>query len=244
MTKAMIDLYSDYLLTAFRQTSATKLSLALDGAISHDKITRELGGQILTSSDYWKYIKPTIREIQEDSAMIAIDDFILEKPESEENSVVAYYYDHTSGRTVKGTNIVDAAYITSLGRIPLDFEVVQKDMIPEFNWEKGEYKRVQDKSKNQITQEMLKRAKLHQVPFKTVLLDTWFASSETMNMIKLDLGKEFIGALKSNRKVKLLTETALMTGLVHDKKGFLAYWTWNRAKSIWLELRGLNQRFS
>jgi DDE superfamily endonuclease len=221
MNKTMIDIYSDYLITSYRQTSATKLSAALDGAISHDKITRELGGQFLTHKDYWKYIKSTVREIQENTAMIAIDDFILEKPDSDENSVVAYYYDHKSGSTVKGTNVVDAAYITSRGRIPLDFEVVTKDMIPEFNWEKGEFKRIQDKSKNQIAQEILKRAKLHQVPFKTVLLDTWFASSETMNMIKLDLGKEFIVALKCNRKVKLLAETGLMTGLAHDRKGFV-----------------------
>jgi hypothetical protein len=221
MNKSMIDLYSDYLITAYRQTGATKLSIALDGAISHDKITRELSGRFLTSSDYWKYIKPTLRELQEENAMIAIDDFILEKPDSDENSVVAYYYDHKSGRAVKGTNIVDAAYITSRGRIPLDFEVVTKDMIPEFNWDKGEFKRIQDKSKNLIAQEILKRAKLHQVRFKTVLLDSWFSSSETLNIIKLDLSKEFIGALKSNRKVKLLTETALMTALAHDKQGFV-----------------------
>ena len=39
--------------------------------------------------------------------------------------------------------------------------------------------------------------------FKYVLADSWFASKENLNFIKLDLEKDFIMALKSNRTVDL-----------------------------------------
>ena len=221
MNKPMIDLYTDFLLTSTKQTSATRLSTILDGTISHDKITRELSSQALNHDDFWKIIKPTIRQVEEDTASIALDDFLLEKPDSQENSTIGFYYDHKTGKTIKGTNVVDAAYITSKARIPLDFEVVLKDMIPTWNFERGDWYREQTKTKHEIAQEILKRAVKHQVKFKTVLLDTWFSSSETLNIIKHDLHKEFIAALKCNRKVKLLESKELMQGVRHDKKGFV-----------------------
>jgi hypothetical protein len=221
MTKQMIDLYTDFLLTSTKQTSATRFSAILDESISHDKITRELSSELLNHHDFWKIIKPTIREIEEDTASIALDDFLLEKLNSEENSTIGYFYDHKTGKTIKGTNVVDAAYITSKARIPLDFEVVLKDMIPNWNFKRGDWQREQTKTKHEIAQELVKRAVKHQVKFKTVLLDTWFASSETLNIIKHDLHKEFIAALKSNRLIKLLESKELMEGVKHDKKGFV-----------------------
>ncbi len=152
MTKHIIDLYTDFLLTSTKQTSATRLSAIMDGAVSHDKITRELSTEALNHHDFWKIIKSTIREIEEDNASIALDDFLLEKPYSEENSTIAYFYDHKTGKTIKGTNVVDAAYITSKARIPLDFEVVLKDMIPSWNFKRGDWQREQTKTKHEITE--------------------------------------------------------------------------------------------
>jgi hypothetical protein len=36
------------------------------------------------------------------------------------------------------------------------------------------------------------------------LFDVWYASAENLRLVKLDLGKDFITALKSNRKIRLL----------------------------------------
>ena len=36
------DLYTDYLLSSFGQTTATSLASLLDGALSHDEVTRFL----------------------------------------------------------------------------------------------------------------------------------------------------------------------------------------------------------
>jgi len=43
MNKALLDLYSDYLLSSFSLATATGLSSVVDQAYSHDQITRFLG---------------------------------------------------------------------------------------------------------------------------------------------------------------------------------------------------------
>jgi hypothetical protein len=42
MDKSLLDLYTDYLISSFGQTSATGLSQLLDGEVSHDQVTRFL----------------------------------------------------------------------------------------------------------------------------------------------------------------------------------------------------------
>jgi len=59
MNKPLLDLYSDYLLSSFEQTPATRLSRLLHGAISHDAITRFLSETCPTSKDVWHIVKRT-----------------------------------------------------------------------------------------------------------------------------------------------------------------------------------------
>ena len=40
----LFDLYSDYLISSFGQTTATGLAALLNGGVSHDQITRFLSG--------------------------------------------------------------------------------------------------------------------------------------------------------------------------------------------------------
>ena len=40
MNKNLLELYADYLISSFGQTTATNLSRLLDNAISHDKYTQ------------------------------------------------------------------------------------------------------------------------------------------------------------------------------------------------------------
>ena len=48
-----MDLYSDYLISSFGQTTATGLSELVGGQISHDKITRTLAGPKRTGRELW-----------------------------------------------------------------------------------------------------------------------------------------------------------------------------------------------
>ena len=202
MDREMIDIYSDYLITNFGQATATSLSNVLNGELSHDSITRALADRELTSKDYWRQVKPTVREIQDENASISIDDLITEKPHSEESGVIGYYFDHTKGRSVKGINIVDATYVAPKARVPLDFVVVKK---LEYKVDlQGKAFRQQVQTKHEILEDILRFAVQNEVPFKTVLFDVWYGSADNMRLVKLDLNKEFITPLKRNRKVKLL----------------------------------------
>ncbi|HRO08829.1 MAG TPA: hypothetical protein PK047_08165 [Saprospiraceae bacterium] len=103
---ALIDLYSDYLLTSFGLSSAVGMSKMLDGAYSHDQISRFLAQTTLTQSDFRKAIKPIVRSIEQDGGVFAVDDFIIDKPHSTENDIICYHYDHKIGRNVKGINVI------------------------------------------------------------------------------------------------------------------------------------------
>ncbi|KAA6337367.1 hypothetical protein EZS27_014536, partial [termite gut metagenome] len=45
MERDILDLYSDYLLVSTQETTATGLSELVEGAVSHDQMTRFLAGE-------------------------------------------------------------------------------------------------------------------------------------------------------------------------------------------------------
>jgi hypothetical protein len=49
MNKKLLELYSDYIISSFGQITATGLSRALSGEITHDKVTRFLTKEELDS---------------------------------------------------------------------------------------------------------------------------------------------------------------------------------------------------
>ena len=104
----ILDLYSDYLISSFGQTTATGLSALLGGQISHDRIRRFLAGPMQTSVDLWQRVKPHIRAIQRDDGVLILDDRIAEKPYTDENARICWHYDHSLDRMVKGINFLTA----------------------------------------------------------------------------------------------------------------------------------------
>lgn len=64
MDKALLDLYTDYLISSFRLTTATGMANLLNDAISHDKITRFLSAREFTSADLWHIVKPLVRQVE------------------------------------------------------------------------------------------------------------------------------------------------------------------------------------
>src|SRR3954468_24092665 len=108
MNKKLLELYSDYLLSAFSHTTATGLSAMTGGSVSHDKITRFLANEELDSAALWLLVKPVVRRLDrqeeepEEPAVLIIDDTIEEKPYTDESELVCWHYDHSKGRNVKG----------------------------------------------------------------------------------------------------------------------------------------------
>ncbi len=205
MNHRILDLYSDYLLSSFGQTTATGLSKLLDGDISHDQVTRMLSSPKMTSKAWWKMVKPSVRQIQQEDGVMIIDDSIVEKPYTDENEIICWHYDHAKGKTVKGINFLTTLYYAQDMALPVAFELVSKTETY-LDKKTGKEKRKSKKTKNERYRQMLQTACQNQIPFRYVLNDLWFASAENMRFVKMDIEKEFIMALKSNRKVALSFE--------------------------------------
>ena len=202
MNQKILDLYSDYLLSSFGQTTATGLSKLMEGKISHDQVTRMLSSSKMTSKAWWKLVKPHVREIEQEDGVIIIDDSIVEKPYTDENEIICWHYDHAKGKTVKGINFVSTLYYAQDVALPVAFELVSKTETY-IDKKTGKEKRKSVITKNERYRQMLQIVSNNQIPFRYVLNDLWFASAENMRFVKLDLKKDFIMALKSNRKVAL-----------------------------------------
>lgn len=202
-----LDLYTDYLLSSFGQTSATGLSRLVDGDISHDSISRFLSGNEFTSKTLWQKVKPTVRKYQTDEACLIFDDVIIEKPYTDENDMICWHYDHCSGKNVKGVNMLNAFYHTQTAwmdeplRIPIGFQIIMKTILFCIIKTKKE-KRISPITKNEMLRAMIAQAIHNQLKFKYILADSWFGSADNMRFIQKKK-KFFIFDMKTNRKVAL-----------------------------------------
>jgi len=198
----LIDLYTDYLISSFGQTTATGLSRLVNNLVSHDKITRLLSGQDFDSKDLWKMIKKDIRKIESDDGVLIFDDTIEEKPHTDENELVCWHYDHSKGVSLKGINIVTCLYLSNNISLPISFEVISKYLSYDIKTQE-KVRNKSDITKNEIFRNMLDVAVKNQLKFHCVLADTWYSSSENMKHIVKTIKKDFLMPVKSNRLVAL-----------------------------------------
>jgi len=195
----LLDIYSDYLISAFGQTTATGLS---GGSISHDQMQRFSAQEASSGDDLWQIAKPYVRQIEQDDGVIIIDDSIAEKPYTDENEIICWHYDHSQDRSVKAINFVTCLYHADGYSLPVGFSLVAKT---EYYVDKkdGKRKRHSPISKNEYYCDLLTHARNNQIPFKYVFSDVWYSAAENMMFIKHELDKNFIMPLKSNCKVAL-----------------------------------------
>ena len=200
-----LDLYTDYLLSSFGQTSATGLSRLVDGDISHDSVSRFLSGNEFTSKVLWQKVKPLVRKHQTTDACLIFDDVIVEKPYTDENEMICWHWDHSKKRSVKGVNMLNAFYHTQDSqmsqplRIPISFQLILKTALFCVIKTKKE-KRKSPVTKNEMMQTMIAQAIHNQLKFKYILADSWFGSADNMRFIQKKK-KFFIFDMKTNRQV-------------------------------------------
>ena len=213
---SILDLYTDYLMASFNLATATGMSATLEGALSHDQISRFLGAGLAGQKDYWKCVKSLVRRIETDDGIIKIDDTILEKPYSEENDIICWHHDHSKkgrDKSVKGIQIVNFLYENRVHSntisIPIAFELIKKTE-QYFDEKANKLKRRSPVSKHEMVQQRLRiLQQLNKVKFKYLLWDTWFSSAKNFKFVHHELKKYFVAALKSNRTVALSWEDKL-----------------------------------
>ncbi len=198
----LLDLYSDYLISSFGQTTGTGLSALLNHEISHDAVQRFLSVEKQTAADLWRMVKRHVRDIESNEGVLIIDDSIAEKPYTDMNEIICWHYDHTQGRTIKGINFVTCLYHSQGVSLPVGFEIVAKTEVYT-DPKDGQEKRRSKRTKNEMYRDLVRQAFQNQIVFTYVLSDIWFASAENMKFVKTTLKKEFVMPLKGNRKVAL-----------------------------------------
>ena len=210
METCTLDLYTDYLLSSTGPTTATGLSRLLNGALSHDHITRWLSSDEWNSSQVWRQAKPLIRRTEaqrgaEDFAVLIVDDSGLEKARTDANELICTHWDHSQQRYVKGLNFVSLRYQAGDLALPIAVELVRKT-VAVWDAKTQQTKQQSPFTKNEYLQPMLRVAlpgrPQQQVAYRYLLADSWYASAENLNLVRA-LGHHFVFALESNRTVAL-----------------------------------------
>jgi hypothetical protein len=202
----VLDIYSDYLIAQSQYATATGLSTLLEGSLSHDRITRFLNKNEFCSKDLWQYVKPKIREQQQEKGgVLIIDDTIEEKPYTDANMIVNWHFSHAKGRCIKGINLLSCLVRYGDLTLPISFEVVHKD-IQFCDLKTKKVVRKASISKNEYFRQLTRQAQLNDVRFEYILADNWFGAKDNMEFIHYELHKKFIFGMKSNRLVALSEE--------------------------------------
>ena len=202
MDKHLLEWYSDYLLSSFGATTATGLSALVDGAVSHDQVTRFLSGTDYDGKTLWQQVKSLVRDIQQEDGVLIVDDTIQAKPHTDENELICWHYDHSQNRSVKGINLLNCVYHAGGVSVPVPYELIRKPIL----FSDVKTRRVKRKSaitKNEWMRKMLRACQHNQRPYRYVLADSWFSAKENLTFIRQTLQKHFVVALKSNRTVAL-----------------------------------------
>lgn len=209
----LMDLYTDFLTGSPNVASALLFAKVLNEAFSHDSITRMLAQPEISQKEYWASIKKLVRQIENAQGVISIDDFIEHKPHSSENELISYHYDHTSGQSKKGINIISFTYVNhhveTKIKLPIAFELVRKDLVETKMFKDKRLGKFVEKTtrKASIGKNELLRSRLkiltHQnnIVYHYVTFDTWYSSAQNMKFIVQDLKKDFVCAIKDNRQV-------------------------------------------
>ena len=206
MSKELLDIYTDYLISQNSYATATGLSNLLDGQISHDKITRFLNKEQFCAKDLWQYVKAEVRrQEQEKGGVLIIDDSIEEKPYTDENEIICWHFSHAKGRCVKGINILSSLIRYSDIAFPIGFEIVTKEL-HFYDLKTKKDRRKSSTTKNQHFRALVKQAVSNQVKFEYVLTDNWFGSKENMGFIHYEIEKMFIFGMKANRLIAFSKE--------------------------------------
>ena len=198
MSKVAIrNVYMDYLLSTQGHISATDLSEVVDNEYSHDQISRMLYHADVDDKKLYRQSKRIIKaQNGESKKVLILDDSVQPKPHSKVNGMIAYHYDHSQQRCIKGINFISALWADDQCSIPVSMKVVVKELQWDHKRQQEAWKVVQ--TKNEIFREMVgKLTRNGQIDY--VLADSWYASKENMDFITTDCKTQFVMAIKSNR---------------------------------------------
>ncbi|MFT2009297.1 transposase [Pontibacter sp. 13R65] len=183
--KTQLDMYCQYLLSTQLNYTCTYFADHLAG-LSHDSVHRFLRDEKLTPRLLWEKVSPLIT--QSSFAFILFDDTVLDKRHSRVMGLVRRQYSGNAHGIIRGIGVVNCLYLDPINKQfwLIDFRIFAPD--------------ADGKSKLDHVLDMLGKLKERGVLFQTVLMDSWYATTEVMKYL-IKEGKTFYCPVKSNRKV-------------------------------------------
>lgn len=154
---------------------------------SHDQLNRFLRNENIPSSELWQSVQDDIE--YDDEGYIVFDDFVLSKPHAKEIEALRSQWSGSEKKVVVGIGIVTCLYVNPKTQAYwiIDYRIFDKDH--------------DGKTKIDHLLEMLHNAaSKKRIPFRTVLMDSWYASMKVMKAIE-KLSKIYYVPLKRNRLV-------------------------------------------
>jgi len=178
--------YCQYLLVS--QTNYTLTNFAKHTEhMSHDALNRYLKGERLSGRLVWENVREDIA--LSDNGYLVFDDTVADKNFSHQIELVRRQYSGNAHGVIKGIGIVTCVYVNpETGQYwMIDYRIYDPD---------GD-----GKSKLDHVRDMLENAVRHKcLPFRAVLMDTWYATMELMLYIE-SLHRCYYCPLKDNRQV-------------------------------------------
>jgi len=135
-------------------------------------------------------IKKRVQGISPRKCRLAIDDVLIHHDRSKAMEGVSKHYDHCTGTYVTGHILVNAHLITPLGHFPVAFDLY----VP------AQEEREGHRTKIEMAQALIQRAKALGLPFETVVFDSWYLCEELAQYLEEEK-LSWVSALKSNRIV-------------------------------------------
>ena len=184
--------YCQYLLSSQTNYTLTNYAEHIEN-VSHDLVNRFLAAERLTASDVWKEVQQDI--VASENGYILFDDTVLDKTHSRKIDSVRWQYSGNAHKVIRGIGLLNCIYVnpdTEQFWI-IDYRIFDPDK--------------DGKTKVQHVKEMLSNVQNHKkLPFKTVLMDSWYANYQLMLYIH-HMGKLFYCPLKANRLARTLDST-------------------------------------
>lgn len=154
---------------------------------SHDQINRYLGRERITPRQVWENVSQEV--VFSAQGYLLFDDTVADKPHAWQIEMVRRQWSGNHKRVVKGIGVVTCVYVNpEISRFwIIDFRLYDPER--------------DGKSKLDHVREMLLGCVYQkELPFQTVLMDSWYATRPLMLLIER-LAKIYYCPLKSNRNV-------------------------------------------
>lgn len=184
--------YCQYLLSSPVNYTLTNMADHVAG-LSHDKINRYLRDAELTPRLLWENVREIYQPDEE--GYLLFDDTVLDKSYGPQIEMTRRQWSGNTHSIIRGIGLVSCVYVNA--KLEQFWVIDYRVFDPTSD----------GKSKLDHMREMLQSVQERKIPFRTVLMDSWYATKEMMMLIenwpceKPSLKKLFYCPLKSNRKV-------------------------------------------